>query len=315
MERHFSCSFNKLKDATMTITSRAYRDEHDLEQMCRFLMHARASEHDAGYLHIGDVVWRIWDTLIAYDPQQVVHVWQDHAENMIGFALFYPLYSGFNLQVHPQYRGEHGEETMLVEAEERLRILMNQEGQSSAVDAWDVFETDVDRITLLERHGFVRRPDVWYAAMRSLAESIPPPTLPPGFTVRSVAGPDDVAERIAHRSDVTVERYQHFMQTPGYNCDLDVVAVAPDGHFGAYCICWMDSVNKVGEFEPVGTRPNFRQQGLARAVVLDGLRRLKGHGAHMALVCYEGNNVAAQRLYESVGFRIHSKIYTYTKGV
>jgi mycothiol synthase len=103
------------------------------------------------------------------------------------------------------------------------------------------------------------------------------------------------------------------MRTPGYERDLDLVAAAPDGRFGAYCVCWMDPANGVGEFEPVGARPDFRGRGLAKAVVSEGFRRMKARGAHTALVCFEEDNAAARRLYESVGFDVRSTIYTYTK--
>jgi hypothetical protein len=49
-------------------------------------------------------------------------------------------------------------------------------------------------------------------------------------------------------------------------------------------------------------------------VVLEGLQRMKARGAHTALVCFEGDNEPARRLYESVGFGVRSTIDTYTKG-
>ena len=132
--------------------------------------------------------------------------------------------------------------------------------------------------------------------------------------VRGLAGDEGVAERVAHRPEATTERYKELMRTPGYDLELDLVAEAPDGRFGAYCICWMDQANGVGALEPVGTRPGFRRRGLARAVVLEGLRRMKVRGALTALVCFEEDNAPARRLYESVGFSVCSPIYTYTKG-
>ena len=63
---------------------------------------------------------------------------------------------------------------------------------------------------------------------------------PAGFVVRGLAGEDEAAERVAHRPEVTTERYRAFMQAPGYARDLDLVASAPDGRFGAYCICRID---------------------------------------------------------------------------
>ncbi len=232
---------------------------------------------------------------------------------MLGFALFYPMYAGFSLQVHPKHRGGEAEVGMLTWAEERANVLAREEGHHGAIDAWDVFEGDADRIALLERRGFARRPEVYYLAARSLDGPLPAPEPPAGFVVRALAGEDEAAERVAHRPEVTPERYRAFMRAPGYERDLDLVAEAPDGRFGAYCICWMDPANGVGELEPVGTRPGFRKRGLARAVVLEGFRRMKARGARTALVCFEGDNAPAKRLYESVGFDVRSTIYTYTK--
>jgi mycothiol synthase len=148
---------------------------------------------------------------------------------------------------------------------------------------------------------------------RSLDGPLPAPGLPAGFVVRGLAGEDDAAERAAHQPELTTERYRAFMQAPGYDQDLDLVAVAPETRFGAYCICWMDPANGVGEFEPVGTLPELRRRGLARAVVLEGFRRMKARGAHTALVRFEGENAPARRSYELVGCDVRSTIYTYTK--
>jgi len=294
------------------IPARPYRGERDLEAMRRLLISAGADAHRSGYLHVGDVVWRVWDTLSAYDPRRVISVWEADDRDLLGFALFYPMYAGFNLQVHPEHRGGKLEEGMLAWAEARARKLARQEGHAGAIDAWDVFEGDTDRIRLLARRGFVRRSAVYHLATCSLDATIPAPEPPAGFVVRGLTGDEDVAERVAHRPDETAERYRGFMRAPGY--DRDLGAESTDGRFGAYCICWMNQANGVGELEPVGTRQGFRRWGLARAVVLEGLRRMEARGARTALVCFEGDNVPARRLYESVGFHTRSTIYTYTKG-
>jgi ribosomal protein S18 acetylase RimI-like enzyme len=64
--------------------------------------------------------------------------------------------------------------------------------------------------------------------------------------------------------------------------DLDIVAIALDQRFAAFATCWVDQGNRVGQFEPVGTAPEFRRQGLGQAVLSEGLRRMQQHGAPVA---------------------------------
>jgi mycothiol synthase len=109
------------------------------------------------------------------------------------------------------------------------------------------------------------------------------------------------------------ERYRQFMQAPGYVGDLDLVAVAPDGRFAAFAMGWVDTATKVGQFEPVGADPAFRRQGFARAVFLEGMRRMQAHGAEQVIVVVEEAEQAARQLYESIGLKLRWKLYFYSK--
>jgi ribosomal protein S18 acetylase RimI-like enzyme len=57
-------------------------------------------------------------------------------------------------------------------------------------------------------------------------------------------------------------------------------------------------------FEPVGCHPDYRQRGLTRAVMLEGMARLKALGARKAFVNSLATSLPANRLYESSGFRL-----------
>ncbi len=58
-----------------------------------------------------------------------------------------------------------------------------------------------------------------------------------------------------------------------------------------------------GYLQRVAVHPEHRRQGYGRAVVLDGLRWLRRHGATQALVNTQRDNSGALSLYESCGFR------------
>jgi ribosomal protein S18 acetylase RimI-like enzyme len=56
-------------------------------------------------------------------------------------------------------------------------------------------------------------------------------------------------------------------------------------------------------FEPVGTHPDFQRKGLGKAVMVEGMRRMKAAGMRRAVVGFDPNNAAAFALYTSMGFR------------
>ena len=59
-------------------------------------------------------------------------------------------------------------------------------------------------------------------------------------------------------------------------------------------------VTRSGAFEPVATLPNHQRRGLGKAVMCEGLRRLKRMGATQARV--GSYSESAGRLYASAGF-------------
>jgi ribosomal protein S18 acetylase RimI-like enzyme len=182
---------------------------------------------------------------------------------------------------------------------------------------------NAERIAFLVGHGFRRGEYVEVNMLRSLSGPIGTQELAPGFTVRAVS--DDAAEvsdhAAAHREvwhpwtvgDVTDEQYARFTRMPGYGRDLDVVAVAPDGTIAAYVNGWLDPINKIGDFGPVGAREAYRRQGLTRAVLLECMRRMRARGMDRVSVSTGEPNVAARNLYESVGFRIVNRYVEYAR--
>ena len=144
---------------------------------------------------------------------------------------------------------------------------------------------------------------------RDLTE-VEQPELPDGFRFRTAdeAGPEAAVQ--AHvdawaPSTYTAEAYEGVRQTAGYRGDLHILVEAPEGTIAASTIMWLDEANKTAEFEPVGTHPDYRRKGLARAMLLHGMHRARAAGAtHMTVACLGApRHPQARELYYSVGFR------------
>jgi ribosomal protein S18 acetylase RimI-like enzyme len=311
-----------------------YRDESDL---ARILDLVRAGAVDGArhtYYQVGDVLWRMYQhPLEAFDPRTRLVLWEDGAGALAAYADLDVTARAMTLQLHPALREAPGAadalDAMLAWAE-RQTTPPPDDGAMPWMYPYlqvDALEDDTLYLAALERRGYAREDTALLVFQRPLAEPEPARPLPPGWAIRSMAelsAPDELARRVElHRavwapSRVTLEAYQRLRQAAGYRPDLDLVAVGPDGAFGAYCICWADDANRSGEFEPVGAHPAYRQLGLARAVLLEGCRRLAAGGATRAIV-YTGaadsppkfNAEAARRLYLSAGFTIVNYLVTY----
>lgn len=178
------------------------------------------------------------------------------------------------------------------------------------------YEDDAERRAALARHGFTHAGQAMHYLVRDLAEPPEPPRLPDGFRYRTVRA-DDVPERVSiHRevwapSRVTESSYAQVRAEWPYRESLDCVVEAPNGRFAAYCLCWPDDEHRVGEFEPVGVRAEFRRRGLGAAVCTFALRRLHEEGGRQAIVYCAPAPACA--LYESLGFRIHASLVEYSR--
>ena len=140
---------------------------------------------------------------------------------------------------------------------------------------------------------------------------LPPPDyeLPDGYSVRHVDIEQDFEEYrrvqgavFRHCGNMTPSLAKRYSSASFYNAELDLVAVAPDGHFAAFCTVRVDPLSKITEFEPVGTHPDYRKLGLARAVICEGLKRLEKYSPTNVCIPGAAPTPAADKLYESLGF-------------
>lgn len=155
---------------------------------------------------------------------------------------------------------------------------------------------------LVEAAGFRRRPDddMLQMAQRPAAPPVPVP-LPDGLRFDDDrTRPPDRVHHLAKRNGDGIADVLRACSL--YRPDLDLCVRTAAGAVAAYCLCWLDPGNGVGLFEPVRTEAAYQGQGIGRAMMTEGLRRLMADGAMSIKVNTYATNLAAKRLYEGVGF-------------
>ena len=303
----------------MSVTARKYEANPDFQRVRDFLIET----YDiTGRPH--NWFFDRWDycryfvaTMRDRDPQDWeddIRVWESESGQIVGVASHEAHRGEVYLQIHPDQRSL--EDEMMAWAEEHLAVETDDGKRRLRVRAYDY---DRLRQTMLENRGYRQTEHLEHRYHRSLVTSFPKPTVPDGYTVRSLREDDDLSERClalgrAFRDNkpVDLDVYRSLQSAPGYRLDLDIVIEAPDGSFAAVAIAWYDDVNKIGMFEPVGTVPEHQKKGLGQALMYEGFRRLKDLGATAAYVG-AGTQPEASALYRSVGFDEDYTDHAWTK--
>ena len=231
---------------------------------------------------------------------ELVHLWETPDGVVIGAV--HPEGSGdAYLQLHPDYR--HIEEEMIEWAEHHLRVPDN----GHRLDIY-VFDYDTPRQHLLEGRGYRKTSQLMVTRrLRFGGRLLPAPEMADGYVLRSTHSDD--YQRVADIINAGFDRTSHsaaevegFMtRSPSFRHDLDLAAETADGSFAAYVGLTHDEVNRRGIVEPVCTHPDHLRRGLARALLLEGLARLRALGVADVYVD-TGDAIPANRLYEAVGF-------------
>lgn len=305
----------------MTIlTTRAYSGASDLQSMLDLLVAARSADRITDYPGIVD----LRELLALIDVQGNTRLWLSGDNQVVGFALVDP-YNNFLFEVDQQSAGPLIESQMVAWGVACIRrVAMQENSQTWTLDA-SCRDGDSQRIAMLERNGFVRQAVRSLHMTSSLDDPIPAPQVPTGFSIRPVAGEHEVHALVdLHRAafgtkNMTIEERLAMMRALEYDPALDLLAVAPDGRLAAYCMCSISqeenrrSGRNEGSTDPVATHPDFQGQGLAKALLLTGLHRLKQRGIETAVLGTSSENVAMQRVAQAVGFRVKTTTLWFTR--
>jgi ribosomal protein S18 acetylase RimI-like enzyme len=296
------------------LTSTPYQDESNLQAIIDLLAVSRPTDRQSQHPSASSLA----EMLSVPAHRAGVRLWRDADARLAGYALVDVRYCNLYWDIHPEATGLGLVRDIVAWASQYLpqgRRAWGLSTEDLTLDA-SCRSNDTERIALLGSLGFEALPDRSLRLTRRLAEPLPPPSLPPGFWIRPVVGEQEVeALVLLHRAALTTENLSiedrlSWMRTPDYDPDLDLVAVAPDGQLAAYCFCSISREDNArtgrneGYTDPVATHPDFQRRGLARALLLTGMRLLRQRGADWAVLSTLGDNTAMQRAAQAVGFEV-----------
>jgi mycothiol synthase len=339
-----------------TLIVRPYQDETDLEPIAQLLNTCAQADQLDRYYSVSDLradyaepgfdptrdsrlVYDVTGQLIAkaavWTPKTSIDGITD------GF---------FGFQVHPDHRDRGIEFDLLAWGEVRIQAIA--EGRSTKAKlSVECRDYQRDRIQLYQQCGYAYE-RCFLRMVRSLMEPIPEPQFPAGFVLSHQNGVEDAAAWVDAYNDsfvdhwnfhpATVEEHAYWLSQPDYQPELNLVAIfqeensasatngksngksngKPEGKIAAFCFCHIHHEenqhrgNQEGGIHILGTRRGFRRMGLARAMLLSAMHKLKAAGMESARLGVDAENPnQAKSLYESVGFRQQHASLSYTKQI
>jgi ribosomal protein S18 acetylase RimI-like enzyme len=226
-----------------------------------------------------------------------IKVWEDNGDLVGSVVPEKPLV--YFIQLHPNYLWLYNEMVDCIESYSQT----NWVGKLAVVE----MEGQIHRENILMEHGFIREGIYGIFRVRSLEKNIPEYKLPNGFRVRSVTF-DDFDElttcirQVFGHTDYYREHLEINASASYYVPDLDLVAVNEYGRIVSFCTFRLDSPSGFTELEPMGTIHEYRNQGIGRALLAEGFKRLKKYNPSLLYIGGAANNPPANRLYELTGF-------------
>lgn len=224
---------------------------------------------------------------------------------------------GFNayLQVRPGF--DRLTDEMLDFAEETIASV-NPDGKKNLA-VWSTESNSYLNERLTSR-GYTRGEDGSYFNSRNLDKDYVP-ELPEGYSFTDATEVKDALARYrvvnrAFNPDAEIPQvlpgsFLKMEKAPLFRPDLEIMIQYQDGTLVSFCVVWYDEGTGTAMFEPVGTHPDYQRLGLGRAMLLEGLRRLKAIGAKCAYVESYGDDRKA--FYNSAGFETFDEDWFWPK--
>lgn len=299
--------------ARSALVATAFRGDVDTEELRAFFLPERQ--------FAGDARWRFGTSLkSAYvnsfefrNEAPVVQLWRDSDGSVQAVSRISLGAAEWFVQSTPGFRDDSIAAQIIEQSDAALELLTNQESWRTVI-----YESDRSGIELLTRNGYepgerdevfmtmtlasVTTPDVTTEAVefRVLDEDNPAE-----LWERALAQVDAFSSGAPNESELAwIHRTLPHQLSYAPAQSVNLVAMDGDGRCLAFADVYFDPVNRIGEFEPVGTRTSEQRRGLSSALLRTGLAAMKSAGMTQAIVRTGVENQPAIAAYRSVGFEI-----------
>lgn len=305
------CGFNlvrRLGVSMMEIQSRPYQGVDDLHGVGSFIRktHAKAAFWNSWSFALYDI-WaqrKLAEEVVhgIRDWQDGIRIWEAGAGEMVGAAVFRDP-NLVKLVTDPEVPGLESEMLDWVEDFYATKTRPERPLTIETIEINPVLEV------VLSSRGYSRTLGHYVYRQKCLQpyrEELV--DLPPGFVIKHIETDTELglffeAVKRVFRFKDHPRVYQILQQAPSFRPELDLIALTGDQEVACFASTWFDEDASLAEFEPVGTVPEYRQMGLAKAVVTEACNRLMKMGCNKAAVMSWSESEGANRLYQSAGFQ------------
>ena len=303
----------------MRVYNRSFDEtQKDFQKMWAFLVDDYSDKKDCFIWTIGRL--GDWPNSLSYGygyffPSHMrnnAQLWFNAIEELVGFAISENGNADFYALARRGHEFLYGEMVEWVK-----RNWGNREGQLStqADEGQHIF------MQVLANHGFTKGGINEVSRQYDLQNmDVTPPVLTEGIVLKDLfSHPNEygsilVGENAWHNrnevSDYDMARYQFRRENPCYFPHLDIYAENQDGLIVANCNAFVDYKNNYAEIERVCTHNEYRKKGLARAVIIECMRRLRDEGVKYAYI--GGSSEEAINLYGKFEFSAYRNWYGFS---
>jgi ribosomal protein S18 acetylase RimI-like enzyme len=223
---------------------------------------------------------------------QRVHLWRTDTGELVACVIRGTNFT--NVQVSYDYRSLEDE---IFEWAENNRL--EKKPVSTMVYDWDV-----ERLSLLTKRGYHNEGAIEDVRIYDLERDYSPGILPLGYRFTSLAeyrNFEEFIELVNSVWSVSLDEswFKGKCSAPGYSINRKLLVLSPEGRLAAYSLFWLYPDFQASEIDPIGTHPDHRQRGLARALVSESFKRMRESGMRFAYIASETNDPVVSHLYAS----------------